>query len=199
MLIAGVDEAGRGCVIGPLVIAGVLMKEERLPFLTKLGIKDSKLLSPKKRETLATEITRISEKCLTIKLSPREIDQAVECKRRLHKLNRLEAQIMAQIINALKPDIAYVDAADVIEHRFAQHIQECLTAKAIIISSHKADRIYPIVSAASIIAKVERDKEIEAFYKTGMSASTGCVMRIAQNASKYQRFPEERGMFLSEH
>ncbi|MCW4007215.1 MAG: ribonuclease HII [Candidatus Bathyarchaeota archaeon] len=162
MLIAGVDEAGRGCVIGPLVIAGVMVKEEQLPLLIQLGVKDSKLLSPKKREALAAEITRLAEKCLILKLSPREIDQAVECKRRLYKLNRLEAQTMAQIINALKPCIAYVDAADVIEDRFRQHIQECLTVRAAIISRHKADRIYPIVSAASIIAKVERDREIEA-------------------------------------
>lgn len=162
MLIAGVDEAGRGCVIGPLVIAGVAVKEEQLPLLIQLGVKDSKLLSPKKREAMATEITRVAENYLTIKLSPKEIDQAVECKRRLYKLNRLEARTMAQVINALVPDVAYVDAADVIEDRFGQHVQEGLTVKAKVIARHKADRIYPVVSAASIIAKVERDREIEA-------------------------------------
>jgi ribonuclease HII len=162
MLVAGVDEAGRGCVIGPLVIAGFLMKEEKLPLLAQLGVKDSKLLSPKKREALAAEIARLAEKHLIVKLAPKEIDRAVESKRKLHKLNRLEAQTMAQIINALKPDIAYVDAADVVEDRFKHHIQEDLTVKVKIISRHKADRIYPVVSAASIIAKVERDKEIAA-------------------------------------
>ncbi len=162
MLVAGVDEAGRGCVIGPLIIAGVLMEEEKLPLLTRLDVKDSKLLSPRKREALAAEIARLAEKYLIMKLSPKEIDCAVESKRRLHKLNRLEAQTMTQIINALKPDVAYVDAADVIEDRFKQHIQEGLTVKAKIISRHKADKIYPVVSAASIMAKVERDKEIAA-------------------------------------
>jgi ribonuclease HII len=160
MLIAGIDEAGRGCVIGPLVIAGVLMKEENLPALTYLGVKDSKLLSAKKREVLATEITRIAEKHVLIKLSPMDIDRVVESGRKLHKLNRLEAQTMAQIIHALKPDTAYVDAADVMEERFKHHIQEELNFKTKIISEHKADRTYPIVSAASIIAKVERDKDI---------------------------------------
>lgn len=162
MLVAGVDEAGRGCVIGPLVIAGVLITEENLHLLSQLGVKDSKLLSPKKREALFTEIARLAKKHHVVKLLPKEIDRAVESKRRLHKLNRLEAQTMAQIINVLKPDEVYVDAADVLEERFKHHIQEGLTVKARIISRHKADKIYPVVSAASIIAKVERDKEIEA-------------------------------------
>ena len=160
MLIAGVDEAGRGCVIGPLVIAGVLVKQENLKALKQLGVKDSKLLSPKKRETLFTEIIRLTENHHIIKLSPTEIDHAVDSGRKLHKLNRLEAETMAQIINTLKPDEAYVDAADVLEDRFKHHIQERLTIKTNLTSKHKSDKIYPAVSAASIIAKVTRDSEI---------------------------------------
>jgi ribonuclease HII len=160
MLIAGVDDAGRGAVIGPLTIAGVLMKEEDLPKLKELGVKDSKLLSPQRRETLAIEIKRIAQKYSLIKLSPKQIDTVVETGKKLHRLNRLEAQTMAQIIEMLKPDKAYVDASDVLEERFKQHILENLTFKVEIVSEHKADRKYPIVSAASIIAKVERDKEI---------------------------------------
>jgi ribonuclease HII len=162
VLIAGVDEAGRGCVIGPLVIAGVLIREEKIPALARLGVKDSKLLSPKKRGVLATEITRLAEKHIIMKLSPMEIDRVVKSGRKLHKLNRLEAQTMAMIIEDLKPDKAYVDAADVVEERFKHHIQEGLLFKAKVIAKHKADRTYPVVSAASIIAKVERDKEIAA-------------------------------------
>ncbi len=160
MLIAGIDEAGRGCVIGPLVVAGVAVQNEQLSALMALGVKDSKLLTAKKREALYDEITKLTQTYKTIKLAPVEIDKAVECSRRLHKLNRLEAQTMAQIIQTLSPNEAYVDAADVLEHRFANHIRECLTIKAKIISRHKADLIFPIVSAASIIAKVERDREI---------------------------------------
>jgi ribonuclease HII len=162
MLIAGVDEAGRGCVIGPLVIAGILIKKKNLPALKQLGVKDSKLLTAKKRETMLPQILSIAENYHIIKLQPIEIDHAVDSGRKLHKLNRLEAETMAQIINQLKPDEAQVDAADVLEERFKHHIQERLTAKTIIKSKHKADRIYPAVSAASIIAKVHRDNEIAA-------------------------------------
>lgn len=160
MLVAGVDDAGRGCVIGPLVIAGVLMEEADLPKLVQMGVRDSKLLSPHRREKLAAEIRHTAEKISIAKLSPREIDVVVESGRKLHKLNRLEAQTMARVIEALRPDVAYVDASDVLEERYKQHISECLPFKVEIVSEHKADRNYPIVSAASIIAKVERDSEI---------------------------------------
>ena len=160
MLVAGVDEAGRGCVVGPLVVAGVAVKAENLQLLAELGVKDSKLLTAKKREALYPEIIKITESHHIIKVPPAQIDKVVRSSRTLHKLNRLEAQTMAKIIEALKPDEAYVDAADVMEHRFGNHISECLPSKTKIISEHKADRTYPIVSAASIIAKVERDGEI---------------------------------------
>lgn len=160
MLVAGVDDAGRGSVIGPLAIAGVMLKEEDLAKLVQLGAKDSKVLSPRRREILAVEIKRLALKYSVIKLTPKDIDPVVQTGRKLHRLNRLEAQTMAKIIELLKPDIAYVDASDVLEERFKQHILECLPFRVEIVSEHKADRKYPIVSAASIIAKVERDKEI---------------------------------------
>jgi ribonuclease HII len=160
MLIAGVDEAGRGCVIGPLVVAGVAMQAENLQLLVELGVKDSKLLTAKKREALYPEILKIIVNHHVIKVPPPQIDKVVHSERRLHKLNRLEAQTMARILEALKPDEAYVDAADVVAERFGYHIQECLKNKTRIISEHKADLTYTIVSAASVIAKVERDREI---------------------------------------
>ena len=165
MLVAGVDEAGRGAAIGPLVIAGVLVKEEDLPKLKEIGVKDSKLLSPHRRETLAAEIKRIVQSYALEKLQPREIDVAVRSGRKLHKLNRLEAQTMAKVIEALRPDRVYVDAADVLEDRFKHHILECMPHRVKIVSEHKADRRYPIVSAASIMAKVRRDAAISALWE----------------------------------
>ncbi len=160
MLVAGVDDAGRGSVIGPLVIAGILIEDGDIPKLVQLGVKDSKLLSPSRREALAIEIKRIAQKHAIVKLSPSEIDMVVERGRKLFRLNRLEAQAMAKVIELLKPDVAYVDASDVLEERFKQQILEYLPFKIEIVSEHKADRKYPVVSAASIIAKVERDCEI---------------------------------------
>jgi ribonuclease HII len=160
MLIAGVDEAGRGCVVGPLVIVGVTVQTEKLQMLAELGVKDSKLLTAKKREALYPDILKIAQNHYTIKVPPLQIDKVVQSGRRLHKLNRLEAQTMAKIIQALKPDEAYVDAADVLEDRFGYHIKECLRVKTKIFSKHKADQTYLVVSAASILAKVERDREI---------------------------------------
>ena len=160
MLVAGVDEAGRGCIIGPLVVAGIAVKSENLQLLAELGVKDSKLLTAKKREELYPEIIKLTQNHHIIKVPPAQIDKVVRSSRVLHKLNRLEAQTMAKIIETLKPDEAYVDAADVLEDRFGYHISECLKFKIRIISQHKADRTFPVVSAASIIAKVERDSEI---------------------------------------
>jgi len=160
MLVAGVDDAGRGSVIGPLVIAGILIDSEDVSKLVQLGVKDSKLLSPSRREALAVDIKRIARKHAVVKLSPAEIDKVVEKGRKLRRLNWLEAQAMAKVIELLRPDVAYVDASDVFEERFKQQILEFLPFKVEIVSEHKADRKYPVVSAASIIAKVERDREI---------------------------------------
>ena len=183
MLISGVDEAGRGPVIGPLVIAGVLFKENDLLKLVDLGVKDSKLLSSQKRETLAVQIRELALKWHIVLLSPAEIDRVVESRRKLHKLNRLEAQAMARVIAVLKPDVVYVDASDVLADRFGDHIAENLSFSPKIISEHKADIKYPVVSAASIIAKVERDKVISQLQKK--HGNMGCGYPSDSNTIKF--------------
>jgi len=161
MLICGVDDAGRGPVIGPLVIAGILVDESGVMDLIRLGVRDSKTLSPKRREYLAHEILKVVKDYRVVKVQPSEIDHVVETGKRLNRLNRLEARVMASIIRDLKPDVAYVDASDILPERFKQHILEEIPFKVKIVSEHEADKNYPVVSAASIIAKVERDAEIE--------------------------------------
>ncbi len=125
-----------------------------------MGVKDSKQLSPNRRDQLAKEIKNLVLKYHVAKLSPPEIDIVVRTGKKLHKLNRLEAQTMAKVIAVLKPEIAYVDASDVVADRFGLHITENLNFNIKIVSEHKADMKYPVVSAASIIAKVERDNSI---------------------------------------
>jgi len=183
MQIAGVDDAGRGPIIGPLVIAGVLLDEKDLPKLMDLGVKDSKRLSPRRREELAAEIRELALKYHVAMLSPAEIDRVVETGKKLHKLNRLEAQTMAKVITILKPDVAYVDASDVSADRFKQHMAENLTFKVKIISEHKADAKYSIVSAASIIAKVERDRALSALQEK--YGNMGCGYPTDPNTIKF--------------
>jgi ribonuclease HII len=67
---------------------------------------------------------------------------------------------MAEAIHHLHPDVAYVDAADVLERRFGEQIREMLPFNVEIVSEHRADVNYPVVSAASILAKTHRDHVI---------------------------------------
>ena len=164
-LIAGVDDAGRGPIIGPLVVAGVLLSEDRDRELLAMGVKDSKLLSPEVRTQLAPRVRALATKVSVVEAQPKEIDEVVLHGGRLRKLNFLEAQLMAQVISELSPTEVYVDASDVNEQRYGETIREFLPPalrKIKIISKHHADRTYPAVSAASIIAKVRRDEAVEA-------------------------------------
>jgi ribonuclease HII len=196
MRVAGVDDAGRGSVIGPLVIAGVLIQKENLHKLVDLGVKDSKLLSPQKREQLAKIIKKTALRCHSIALSTSEIDKVVETGRKLRRLNHLEARTMAKIIATLKPDIAYVDASDVLAERFKQHILENLPFEVEIVSEHKADAKYPIVSAASIIAKVERDKAIRELrekygdFGSGYITDPKTIVFLEKWIKKFGTYPE---------
>lgn len=152
-MICGVDEAGRGPVIGPLVVAGVCVGTDDK--LKELHVRDSKKCTPKQREKLEPCI-RNEAKCEVIVLPAGEIDLL----RGEMTLNRIEAKLFATVIERLKPDIAYVDAADTDEENFAHMIRSELKTCPEIVSRHKADETYPVVSAASIIAKVRRDAEI---------------------------------------
>jgi len=160
MRVAGIDDAGRGAVLGPLVIAGIVLDNDDLPHLAALKVKDSKLLSRRTRERLAPEIEKIALKCHFVEFSPADIDRIVNFGKKLRRLNWLEACGMAEVILNLRADVAFVDASDVIAERFKDQILERIPFRVGIVSEHKADRNYPIVSAASILAKVRRDKAI---------------------------------------
>ena len=142
-----------------MILCGVCFHESDLIYLTKIGVKDSKKLSAKIRKDLSKLIKEKSQSYKIVIISAQEIDLR-ETKR--ITLNRLEELKMAEIINELKPENIYIDAADVNEERFGKSINMLLDYKPRrLISKHKADDIYPIVSAASIIAKDKRDSLID--------------------------------------
>ena len=158
--ILGVDEAGRGPVIGSLFIAGVLVDEKDLNKLKNLGVKDSKLLLHKKRISLAKEVKKIAKSYKIIQIKPEEIDRAVNHQDGLN-LNWLEAHKTVQIINELKPDKAIIDCPSPNINKYKDYLLRLLDNKEIELTvEHKAEKYAP-VAAASIIAKVSREEEIE--------------------------------------
>jgi ribonuclease HII len=163
--VCGVDDAGRGPVIGPLVIAGVIIEEENLERLKTLGVKDSKQLLSSVRTRLSKEIPSIVDDYHVLEIGSEELDMIVNRAPKFQRLNMLEAKVMAQVIEKLKPQLAYVDSSDTRTERFKNNILDCLSFTPRIISEHKADVNYPIVSAASIMAKVHRDSRIEEIKK----------------------------------
>ncbi len=163
MLIAGIDEAGRGPVIGPMVLAIAVMEEKDGEALKKLGVKDSKQVPPEKREALALEIRKIAKECAVRPLSARDIDDM----RKYASLNEIEAMEAAELITSLKakPEKIYIDAPDVDETAFAKRIRKYLFSDVKLITEHYADSKYPTCSAASILAKVERDRLVREIEK----------------------------------
>jgi len=163
--IAGIDEAGRGPMFGPMVVCGVLVNLEGLEFLTKSGVKDSKALTAKRREDYAKVIRKVTSKIVVEKISAIQIDTS---RRRGTNLNETEVDVFASIAKKLNPTELYMDAADVKANRFGENIRRKsgLSPKQCkIVSEHKADSKYVIVSAASIIAKTERDAVISKLHE----------------------------------
>ena len=192
-LTCGIDEAGRGPVLGPMVLCGVCYFNTNLNFLSEIGVKDSKRLSPKKRKEIA-EI--IKQNCHSHKIIIVDADEIDNREERKISLNRLEELKMAEIINILKPDQIYIDAADVNEERFGISIKNLLNYKPKkIVSRHKGDEIYPIVSAASIIAKEKRDCIIEDLkieygdFGSGYPSDRKTIQYLQSWAKKNKNFP----------
>jgi len=155
MQVCGVDEAGRGSMLGPLVVAGISISKSKVNLLKKQGVRDSKKLSPRAREHLYKKIIQIVDDHYIVKISPRIIDKSVSN----HSLNHLEAKYMAKVISKLSPSTAFVDSCDVNSKRFGKEISK-LTSNTKIRSYHHADSKFITVSAASILAKVSRDRAI---------------------------------------
>lgn len=166
-LICGVDEAGRGPVLGPLVMAAVVVKEENLAKLKKLGVKDSKLLTEEKREELFARIYRLVEDYRVEIIEPSAIDLSlVEAG---SNLNWLEADTSARLVSEMRADKVVVDCPSpnisVYKNYFLKKAGKEVKSNAEIVVEHKADANHVVVGAASIVAKVIRDREIKKLKK----------------------------------
>ena len=189
MLICGVDDAGRGSLLGPLVIAGVSVKKSKIRKLSAMGVRDSKKLTPLAREKLYKKIIDFVDDYYVARIHPRTIDRNVI----QHKLNFLEAKYMAKVISKLKPTVSYVDSCDVNPLRFGKEISR-LSNNSKIRSYHHADSRFVIVSAASILAKVNRDRAIAKLRKnhdlgSGYPSDSKTINFVADWISKEQEIP----------
>jgi ribonuclease HII len=168
MKLLGIDEAGRGSVLGPLVVCGVAVEEERLKYLERLKLKDSKKVSPKRRIVLSRKIKKIAE-CHPVHISAADIDLL---RSKDVNLNEIEKIAMRKIIGNSKPDVSFIDCIDVKPERFRNEIEKFQNNMKVV-AEHGADDKYVIVSAASIVAKVERDMEIQKIRKEFSEVGSG--------------------------
>jgi ribonuclease HII len=163
MLILGIDDAGRGPVIGPMVLAGCLIDEKVEKELKKLGVKDSKQLTQKRREFLSEKIKEVAETFEIALAFPEEIDK------KNHdgtNLNSLEAEKMAEVVNKINKGYGkikvIVDCPSVNIEKWKDFLKTKIDnlSNLEIVCEHKADINYVAVSAASIIAKCVREIEM---------------------------------------
>lgn len=187
-MILGIDEAGRGPLLGPMVMAGVTIDEKDNEILKKLGVKDSKLITPKHREELFVEIIKIVTDYVILEISPKEIDDAVLSK--TTNLNWLEADNTIKIIKQLNPDVAIIDCPSTSTEKYKAYLQAQVGSVKLIVE-HKADVNHLVVGAASILAKVTRDRAIREIEKkyghlgSGYPSDPRTKDFLLKNHSKY--------------
>ena len=168
MLLLGVDEAGKGPVIGSMFVAGLVIDEEKLFDLVALGVKDSKQLSPERREFMAKKIDRIADDKYILEVSPSIIDEL----RQVMTMNDIMVRCFSQVLQRLScANRAILDAADVNEARFGERVRKASGKSMAILAEHKADQNHPVVSAASILAKVNRDRSVRV-----LEQSMNCII-----------------------
>lgn len=166
--IAGVDEAGKGSVIGPMCVGGVLVSD--VSVLESLGVRDSKRLSPARRVVLAERIRSVADGVFVLEVDARQIDEL----RRLMTMNEVMVLCFSRVLSELRPDVTYLDAADVDAERFARRVGERCGWGVRIVAEHGADARYPVVAAASIVAKARRDELVrELSREVGVSLGSG--------------------------
>lgn len=154
MKILAMDEAGRGCVLGPLVVGGFFCDSDAMGAVAATGATDSKRLSAKRREALCGALRSLGEPAL-VEISVAAIDTG--------NINGLEEQAFASLVRRFSPDRVYIDApcnsAGV--PGFKRRLWAAVAPlRPELIVEPKADLTYPVVGAASIFAKVHRDAQL---------------------------------------
>ena len=163
----GLDEAGRGPVLGPMVMGGIVIPEKKEKIVERMGVKDSKKITPKRRAVLSRKLTKMFDYEL-VEISAREIDLM---RAKGINLNQIEKIAMKQIIRKLDSDKIIIDALDVKEGRLQEEMQEYAGPNREVLAEHKADENYLAVGAASIIAKYRRDQIIDEINRTYIRAT----------------------------
>jgi ribonuclease HII len=181
MLVAGVDEAGRGPVLGPMVFSVVVLDEKDQKKLSSWGVTDSKLLAKDVREELFDKITSLAKEYKILALQPQEINEWMKSA----SLNDIEAIKTAEMINSLEssPEVIYIDCPDVRPKRYEQNINNLCEKNSLLVAEHKADMRYKSSAAASILAKVTRDKAIDDLAK--VHGNIGCGYCHDVNTQKW--------------
>lgn len=206
--IAGSEEAGRGPIIGPMVMVVGAIEKDKEHLLKDAGAKDSKLLTPEQRENIFQKLKKIMMYEIKI-LSPEEIDKAVNSSEGMN-LNWLEAKTTVELIDKLEKKIeiekVIVDCPSNNINAYSDRIHNNIKNNKIRIQcEHKADLNHPIVGACSIIAKVTRDHEIEKLKKkykidfgSGYPSDPRTIDFVEKNwdkADKYNFFRKSWGTF----
>lgn len=150
----GIDEAGRGPVIGPMVIAGVQLDKDSEAKLKALGVRDSKRIAPKKREVLAKEIRKLAKKVEVVVVTAKQIDELMQ----LMTLNQIELNAMVKIMNEIGDVDIFLDLPSNGPGFMRELRSKLKVMDANVVAEHKADDKYVVVGAASIIAKTTRDR-----------------------------------------
>lgn len=198
--ILGIDDAGRGPVIGPMILAGCLIDKDLQTEFKKLGIKDSKQLTPRRREMLANIV---KEKAETFEIDITSAEQIDKSLNSGTNLNQLEAIKTARIINKInkgyKKIKVVVDCPSVNIRAWSDYLKTKIEnlSNLEISCEHKADRNHIAVSAASIIAKSTREKEMDKLRKIYPDIGSGYSSDPLTNRflQKHAKKHEDSGIF----
>ena len=196
-LVLGIDEAGRGPVVGSLFVCGALVNEKNEYKLKKLGVKDSKLLTEDEREFMASELPKILEDFVVKEITASQIDKLMKS----INLNVIEMQIFAKVIEELKPNKVIIDLPEKNGEKFVLKVKKFLDPKIYekieFIAENKADENYPVVSAASILAKSAREKHVKKLYekygyfRTGYPHDEDTIKMLEEYVKKYKKLPPD--------